>query len=495
MMDDKSSEIVTFINGKNIFLTGATGFVGKLLLDQLLRKCNPNKLYLLIRPKYNVTPAQRLNEIFNHMLYDRLKNEKPNYLDKVQLISGDLSVENLGLSEESKLELIENVDLVIHGAATVKFEEPFITACKINVIGTIAICKLCHQIKNLKAFVHVSTAYCNCPYKDINEEFYEPPISCDKLLNMIDTLDEEQIEILSKKILGKWPNTYVFTKAVGEDVIRTHSQGLPVSIFRPAMIVPTRNEPIQGWIDNKYGPVGYSIAIGYGVLRVAPSDPNYPVDLVPGDMVASGIIAALYETSKQKVSNDVKIYNYTADKENQLTWGAYGDEAMKAFSEMPSENLLWPPSVIYSQNKTIIKILQFFLHLLPSILIDIGLVIMNEKPRAYNLYKKTRCYYETFIYFGLNSWNFSNNNVRKLWNSLNETDQRLFYFDMESLNWKCYIFNSVRESRFHLLKETPDSIPRALKKYRGKLFIQNIILSVMFIGLAALLSKILVTVF
>lgn len=36
-------------------------------------------------------------------------------------------------------------------------------------------------------------------------------------------------------ILGRWPNTYTFTKAVAEDIIRKEGTELPVGIFRPAI--------------------------------------------------------------------------------------------------------------------------------------------------------------------------------------------------------------------------------------------------------------------
>ncbi len=61
-----SSEIINFYKNKTIFITGATGFLGKVLIEKLLRSCyNLNKIYVLVRSKKGASPNQRLDEIFN----------------------------------------------------------------------------------------------------------------------------------------------------------------------------------------------------------------------------------------------------------------------------------------------------------------------------------------------------------------------------------------------------------------------------------------------
>lgn len=37
------------------------------------------------------------------------------------------------------------------------------------------------------------------------------------------------------RLLDKWPNTYTFTKAIAEDVVRTQAQDLPLGVFRPSI--------------------------------------------------------------------------------------------------------------------------------------------------------------------------------------------------------------------------------------------------------------------
>ncbi|RZC64786.1 hypothetical protein C5167_008477 [Papaver somniferum] len=46
-----------------------------------------------------------------------------------------------------------------------------------------------------------------------------------------------------------WPNTYVFTKAMGEMLIGKYGGNLPIVIIRPIIITGTYKEPFPGWIE------------------------------------------------------------------------------------------------------------------------------------------------------------------------------------------------------------------------------------------------------
>lgn len=52
--------------------------------------------------------------------------------------------------------------------------------------------------------------------------------------------------IFGDSLLGKWPNTYAFTKALSEDLIRTHGKNLPIGMFRPAIVTSSVREPVVG---------------------------------------------------------------------------------------------------------------------------------------------------------------------------------------------------------------------------------------------------------
>lgn len=61
-----SGSVSEFYNGKTIFITGGTGFMGKVLLEKLLRACpGVFKIYLLIRPKKGQHVQERLQQLLS----------------------------------------------------------------------------------------------------------------------------------------------------------------------------------------------------------------------------------------------------------------------------------------------------------------------------------------------------------------------------------------------------------------------------------------------
>ena len=61
-----NSDIVGFYRDRSVFITGGTGFMGKVLVEKLLRSCPTVKtLYLLMRPKAGVDIRTRLEELIS----------------------------------------------------------------------------------------------------------------------------------------------------------------------------------------------------------------------------------------------------------------------------------------------------------------------------------------------------------------------------------------------------------------------------------------------
>ncbi len=71
----------------------------------------------------NYLPRRFLLFTFIFQLFRPLRSKQPNFEAKVQPIAGDLMEDGLGISIEDREFLQENVDIVIHSAATVKFDE------------------------------------------------------------------------------------------------------------------------------------------------------------------------------------------------------------------------------------------------------------------------------------------------------------------------------------------------------------------------------------
>lgn len=79
-------------------------------------------------------------------------------------------------------------------AATVRFDEKLKTAVAINVLGPKEMVELCKSMPNLKAAVHVSTAYAQCAYKYIEERFYPAPLDFEKLVMLSEALPERLLD-------------------------------------------------------------------------------------------------------------------------------------------------------------------------------------------------------------------------------------------------------------------------------------------------------------
>jgi fatty acyl-CoA reductase len=59
------NRVADMLTGRAVFITGGTGFMGKVLLEKMLRVCSEvDTVYLLIRNKKGKEPRQRLDELF-----------------------------------------------------------------------------------------------------------------------------------------------------------------------------------------------------------------------------------------------------------------------------------------------------------------------------------------------------------------------------------------------------------------------------------------------
>ncbi|KAI8422798.1 hypothetical protein MSG28_006543 [Choristoneura fumiferana] len=82
--------------------------------------------------------------------FTRLKAERPQDMTKIIAVVGDLCLPNLGINVEDEANLLENVSIVFHSAATVKFNAPLREAMRTNVEGTGLVLELSRRMKKLE---------------------------------------------------------------------------------------------------------------------------------------------------------------------------------------------------------------------------------------------------------------------------------------------------------------------------------------------------------
>ena len=243
-----NSRVVEFYSGKTVFITGATGFMGKVLVEKLLRSTNVKMIYLLIRPKKGVQTESRLKTLLESLVFDRIKELDINLLNKVVAINGDITEENFGLDEESRGLLAENVNIVFHSAATIRFDEDLDKSVSMNIKAVSTVLSLAREMKHLEALVDVSTAYCNCDLKYIEEKIYKAPVDPHAIIDLCRVLDAEKLNRpeITGIVIGDKPNTYTFTKALAENILEIEGKGLPVAIIRPSIVAAAWKDPFPG---------------------------------------------------------------------------------------------------------------------------------------------------------------------------------------------------------------------------------------------------------
>lgn len=94
----------------------------------------------------------------------------PDAIKKVIPCHGDVITEGLGLSEAERQSIVDNVTVVYHLAATLKLEAKLKDSIEMNTAGTEKVLELAKQIKDLKAFIHLSTAFCSADVPEFKEK-------------------------------------------------------------------------------------------------------------------------------------------------------------------------------------------------------------------------------------------------------------------------------------------------------------------------------------
>ncbi len=354
--DPEPLDVAGSLAGERILITGATGFIGKVLVEKLLRSVpEVAKLTLLIRPGAGRSAGERLaDEVLGSPIMAYLRALHAEDWEswaagKVEAVAGDLGADRFGLADERYAALCEQIDRVVAAAATVTFDERLDRALELNAYGARRALELARDAGDAP-LLHLSTCYVSGRRQGwVDESLPSLPAGAD-LEAVLDEVEASRAEldaasagdqrwIAAGRELARrhgFHDVYTFTKALGELLLARERGSVPVAIVRPAIVESAAREPIPGWIDAVRVADPLLVAYGRGRSREIPGTPDAALELVPVDVVVNAALAALADlqpaTRSVAAEDDaVAVYQVGSSRHpitlgELISWGREGFE-------------------------------------------------------------------------------------------------------------------------------------------------------------------------
>jgi fatty acyl-CoA reductase len=263
----------------------------------------------------------------------------------------------------------------------------------------------------------------------------------------------------TKAMIGRYPNTYTFTKALSESMLNDECRDLPLVIIRPSIVCASIDDPLPGWIDNYNGVIGVIVAVGKGILRTL-LIPGVKNDLVPVDLVSNCILVSIWYHAHTKPA-DPFILNCTSGNVNPTTFKDMERTCQEAMHVYPYNGFFRRPNVRFTGTRLIHNYWQVVSHYIPAIIAD-GISIMSGgKPRIMNIYKRMNSSLQTYQFFISNEWTWSNSVYSKILQSIPSEDKQTFDFDMKKIDWESYYKALTLGVKVYVLKDDLKELPKA----------------------------------
>jgi HAD superfamily hydrolase (TIGR01490 family) len=489
---------------KTILLTGGTGFLGTALVEKMLRSVpDLGRLYLVVRPSKDKSAEDRFRkDMLGSAAFRPLREELGDGFDarvaeKVRILEGDVHAPSLGLGEDDLGELSENVDVVIHSAASVVFDAPLDAAVDSNVRGTVGLLKLARGWSKRPLFMHISTAYVagnirgdapesapgettpNGTVLDAREEI----LGLDAVVAEVDKASQERgllrrFETEARNELGMvgeedevaarvdqlrrawmrerlvergterarelgWNDVYTFTKSLAERTVVAERGPSPLVILRPAIIESSFREPYPGWIQGSRMADPIIMAYAKGLLREFPGDPETLVDIVPVDHVVNAMLAAGIRRPETP-----EVFHVASGQRNPLRYRDLYDHVRDYFVEHPLRDSGGRPvqvpewsfpgrekvELALRAQLTALKVGGQVAARLPD-----GHMVSDARQRMARAEKRARMslYYSRIYGAYANMYAvFSTDRTKALYEALEPEDRETFPFDISEVRWR-----------------------------------------------------------
>ena len=299
-------------DAENVFLTGASGFLGAFLLDGLLSSTDA-RVHCLVRGREGEAPMRTLaSNLENYGL-------STDSMDRVVPVVGDLGEPLLGTGEETFDALAREIDLVIHAGAAVNLVYPYPALEAPNVGGTREALRLAcrHRAK---------------PFHVVSTDGIFPPDTgpCEEdadLDPLIDDLDDG----------------YGQSKWVAEKLVRQAAdRGLPVAVYRPGNISGHSRTGASNPRDLVGAILAESLRVG-----AAPDVEGWRIEMTPADFVAAAILeiasdpdapGGTYHLANPEPAPAEAVFDWLQDAGYELERLPYGEWTERVGDEPPNDD-------------------------------------------------------------------------------------------------------------------------------------------------------------
>jgi alcohol-forming fatty acyl-CoA reductase len=498
--------IAESLAGKRIAVTGSTGFLGTALVERLMR-CVPDcELVLLVRAGKRTSAAARVQkELLKNDAFDRLremhggaKGFDEHAAGRIQVITGDVSTDGLGLNEADRA-ILASCDTIIHSAATVSFDSPLDSAVEVNLLGPVRIVQTLQSLNVAPHLVAISTCYVagnrrgNAPEALVSEgpfdlglDWRKEVAASRRLRSDVDAasrttdkledfradarrelgaagapalaakteqfrtrwVDAQMVEAgISRANSVAWPDAYAYTKALGEQALTESKGNVPVSIVRPSIIESAFLEPSPGWIRGFRMAEPVILSYARGLLKEFPGVPEGTIDVIPVDMVvAAAICVAAMGPEKAPAISQV-----ASGSANPLKYRVLVDNVRDWFTKHPIYDNLGQPIQVPEWSfpgrgavQTQLERAEKFLNASEKILHALPLRGTQAKWSATVEEKKTeieraKTYVELYGAYAECEAIYSVDNLLGMWDKLDAHDRATFGFDPRVIEWPRYV--------------------------------------------------------
>lgn len=271
------TSIQAYFREKTVLITGATGFVGSVLLQTLLAKLpEVQTIYCLQRAKPGCDGT-----------------DDP----RVVWIQGDVMLPDWGLSGATLARIEQEVQVIFHLAAYTRWDLGIEDQVRANTIPVLYGAQLASRCARLESLVVTSSYWAACHLSDaapIPEQVFADAGTEDELMAILGGGDGR---------LAAWPNAYAYAKNLAERLLQQQFPELPIVIARVTSVCGAWSFPERGHCRFDNAMPALLRAIAQGGVRIFPAAMRSAInDCIPVDLCANLLLASAVERANTRLS-------------------------------------------------------------------------------------------------------------------------------------------------------------------------------------------------